>query len=321
MKKQILLLSLALVIIGYISIFIGVSNISFMDILTLSDKQTQVLIISRLPRFLSIVCVGMGLSVAGLIMQYIMSNPFVSPSTGSTVAWARLGILFVLLFFGGANTILKMGIVSIFAFCGSLIFVKLTQKLKLKDAVLVPLIGIMLGNVVSSIVGFIAYRYNLIPNISSWLQGSFTMVIRGRYELLYIGIPLLIAAFLYADKFTISSMGKDVATNLGIDYKKIVTIGIIIASLITSVVITTVGSISFIGIIVPNIVRMYYGDNFKYNVWIIALTGALFLLVCDILARLLLYPFEIPVGIIAGILGGIIFLILLIRGKVNGKKQ
>lgn len=321
MKKVILGLSFAIFILGFISIFIGVTDISFFDIFNLDEKQLQVLVISRLPRLLSVLCVGMGLSVAGLIMQYVMSNPFVSPSTASTISWAKLGILFVLFFFQGASTFLKMAVASAFAFGGSLIFVKLIQKLKLKDMVLIPLIGIMLGNVIDAITTFIAYENNLVQNISSWLQGSFAMVIQGRYELLYIGIPLILIACLYADRFTITSMGESVSVNLGVNYNKTVMTGLIISSLITSVVVTTIGSIAFIGIIVPNIVRMYYGDNFKNNVWIIALVGALFLLICDILSRLILYPFEVPVNVVAGIIGGVVFLGLLIRGRVNEKKR
>ena len=320
MSKRISILCIIILILGAFSLFIGVKDITPLSLFKMEPEKLEVFFISRVPRLMAILCTGMALSVAGVIMQSVMSNNFVSPSTGSTMDWARLGVLISILFFPSASVGTKMLLASSFAFVGSMLFIRLLRAIKLKDPIFTPLVGIMLGNVVMSVTTYIAYQHNLIQNISSWLQGSFTMIIMGRYELLYIGIPLLIIAYIYATRFTIASMGSDFSNNLGISHSTTVTIGILISSLITSVVVT-VGIIPFIGLIVPNIVRMYSGDNLKSNIWEISLVGALFVLVCDMISRLLIYPFEIPISVIAGIIGSVFFLYFLLGGKKRHAKK
>lgn len=316
MAKRIVTLCALILFLGCISLFVGVKDITPMDLWRMDAEKINVFFISRIPRLMAILCTGMSLSVAGVIMQHVMSNKFVSPSTGSTMDWARLGVLVAIFFFPGAKVGIKMLISAGFAFGGSMLFVRLLRVIKLKDPVFVPLVGIMLGNVASAVTTYIAYKHNLVQNLSSWLQGSFTMILQGRYELLYIGVPLLILASLYANRFTIASMGRDFSLNLGVNYSATVTVGIMIASLITSVVVVTVGSIPFIGIIIPNIVRMFRGDNLKNNIWEISLTGGLFVLICDIISRLVIFPFEVPISVTVGIIGSAIFLYLLLgRGR------
>lgn len=312
---QLFLLGAMILFWGYISLFIGVADLGPFDIFSADPEKNDVLILSRIPRLLAALCTGMTLSVAGVIMQHVMANRFVSPSTGSTMDWARLGVLLAVYFFPAEQLGVKMLFAASFAFGGSMLFVWLLRSIRVKEPVFVPLIGIMLGNVVSAVTIYIAYKYNLIQNISSWFQGSFTMVLQGRYELLYIGIPLLFFAFAYANRFTIVSAGKEFSFNLGVPYSATVTAGILIASVITAVVVVTVGIIPFVGVIVPNVVRLYRGDNLKTNLWEIMLTGGLFVLVCDIISRLVIYPFEVPVSITVGIIGSAVFLYLLLGRK------
>ncbi len=173
----------------------------------------------------------------------------------------------------------------------------------------------LIGNVIDSITTFFAYKYDLVQNISSWLQGNFSMVIKGRYELLYISLPLVLIAFLYSNKFTLVGMGEDFSTNLGLNYNKIVRLGLVIVSIISASVIITVGRIPFLGLIIPNIVSLYRGDNLKKNIVPTILLGSSFLLFCDILGRLIIYPYEIPISLTVGVLGSIIFIYLLFRRK------
>ena len=175
----------------------------------------------------------------------------------------------------------------------------------------------MLGNVVNSITTFIAYQFDLVQNISSWAQGNFTNVMKGNFELIYLSIPLIIVAFLYANKFTIAGMGEDFSTNLGLNHKWIVNIGLTIVALITSVIVITIGAIPFIGLIVPNIVSLYLGDNLKNSLGHTAILGALFLLICDLIGRLVIYPYEVTIGLTVGVIGSIIFLFLIMRRKSN----
>lgn len=313
MKKRYLIS--ALFILSFISIFIGVKDISFLDLILFREDHWGIIFISRLPRLISVIITGAGMSICGIIMQQIARNKFISPSTGSTIALARLGILVSIMIFSSATSIQKMAISFLFSLVGTVIFIKLLNSIKFKDAIFIPLIGIMLGNIIDSVTNFFAYKYDLIQNISSWLQGDFSMVLKGRYELLYVGIPALAIAFLYANKFTIAGMGEDFAINLGVNYNIIVNIGIMIVSLITSVVVITVGVVPFIGLIIPNIVSLYKGDNLKNNLIDTILVGALFILICDILSRIIIYPFEIPISVIVGIIGSVAFLYLLLRRK------
>ena len=306
-------LILVLIVLSIVSIFIGVRDVSLKDILNFNDEGIQIMLISRLPRLISIIVAGMGMSISGLIMQQISRNKFVSPTTAATVDSAKLGILVSMVLFVNSNTIQKMLIAFIFAIGGTFLFMQILKKVKFKNVIFIPLVGLMLGNIIDSITTFIAYRYDLVQNISSWLQGDFSMIIKGRYELIYISIPLVVIAFLYANKFTVAGMGEDFAANLGLNYNKVVNIGIGIVALITSLVIITVGRIPFLGLIIPNIVTMYYGDNMKNNILPTALIGAVFLLACDIFGRLIIYPYEISISLTVGVIGSIVFLYLLMR--------
>ncbi|MCR1899628.1 ABC transporter permease [Irregularibacter muris] len=311
MKRKYLRLSLFVLSIA--SLFIGVKEISPLDIFHLGEDKIQILILARIPRLISIIVAGMGMSISGLIMQQISQNKFVSPTTAATIDSAKLGILVSLILFSGANTFSKMTISFIFALGGSFLFMGILKRIKYKNVVMVPLLGIMLGNIIDSITTFFAYRYDLVQNISSWMQGNFSMIIKGRYELLYLSIPLVLVAYIYANKFTLAGMGEDFSTNLGLNYNTIVNLGISIVALISSLVVITVGKIPFLGLIIPNIVTMYQGDNLKKNIFPTALFGAIFLLFCDILGRLLIFPYEISIGLTVGVIGSFIFLYLLVR--------
>lgn len=141
-------------------------------------------------------------------------------------------------------------------------------------------------------------------------------VMQGNYELLYISLPLFILAYFLAHKITIVGMGEDIALNLGISSNGILFLGLMIVSIITSLVIVSVGIIPFLGLIIPNLVALYLGDNLRKNLIYIALCGALFLLICDIISRLVIFPFEMPLSITTGVLGSLIFIFLLLKRKV-----
>ncbi len=300
-------------VLSVLSLFVGVQDLSAMDLFHLTKEESQTLFFSRFPRLLSIIMAGMSLSICGLIMQQITRNKFVSPTTAGTMDWARLGVLISLLVFASASPLLKMSIAFIFSLAGNLLFMRILDRIKFNDTIYIPLVGLMLGSIVSSLATFIAYKYDLIQNLSSWLQGDFSLVVKGRYELLYLSIPLLIIAYLYADRFTVAGMGESFSINLGVKYKQIVNIGLVIVSLITSITILTVGMLPFLGLIIPNIVSIYRGDHLRKSLPHTALLGAVFVLACDILGRVIIFPYEISIGLMVGVIGSTIFLFMLIR--------
>ena len=308
-------LVIALISLSFLSLFVGVSHITPMALLDFKSEETEIFLISRLPRLVAILLAGAGMSIAGLIMQQLSRNKFVSPTTAGTLDATRLGILVSMLFFTNASTIEKMIVAFVFALAGTLLFMQILDRIKFKDAIFIPLVGLMFGNILSSITTFFAYKANVIQNMSAWLQGDFSMIMKGRYELLYISIPVLIVTYLYANRFTVAGMGEDFSKNLGLAYRRIVNIGLVLVALITTTVVLTVGMIPFLGLIIPNIVSIYKGDHLQKTLPHTALLGAIFLLICDILGRVLIYPYEISISLMVGVIGSGIFLYLLFRRK------
>ena len=283
-------------------------------------EQWRIFLISRLPRLLAILCTGIGMSVAGLIMQQLCMNKFVSPTTGATISSAQLGILIALLFMPGSTLWSRAVFAFAAAVLGTWIFVWFIQRIQFKDVVMVPLVGIMFGNVISGVTNFLAYKYEMTQALSTWLVGHFSLVLRGRYELVYLAVPLVILAFVFANHFNIVGMGRDFSKNLGVHYNLVLFLGLSIAAMITAAVVVVVGSISYIGLIVPNVVAMFKGDKIRGTLVDTALFGAIFVLGCDMLARVVIAPYELPIELIVGIIGSVIFIGLLLYRLNHGRK-
>lgn len=315
------ILVIALIAISIFSLFQGVIDFGFMDLINGDAESLEILFISRLPRLLAIICTGMGMSIAGLIMQQLCMNKFVSPTTGATLSSAQFGILISLLFMPQSTLMSRAAFAFVSATIGTWIFVIFIQKIQYKDMVMVPLVGIMFGNVIGGVTNFIAYKYQMTQALSSWQVGHFSLIIRGRYELVYMVVPLIILAFIFANHFNIVGMGKDFSKNLGVNHNLILFSGLTIAALITASVVVIVGSISYIGLIVPNIVSMFKGDKIKGTLIDTGLFGAIFVLVCDLIGRTVIAPYELPIELIVGILGSIIFVALLLYRLRNGRKS
>ena len=319
-RKTTVILAVVLLVLSVVSLFVGVMDITPAALMSGDIEQLEIFLISRLPRLLAILCTGVGMSVAGLIMQQLCMNKFVSPTTGATISSAQLGILLALLFMPDSTLWSR----AIFAFAsavfGTWIFVWFIQRIRFKDSVMVPLVGIMFGNVISGVTSYLAYKYEMTQALSSWLVGHFSMVLKGRYEIVYLVVPLVILAFIFANHFNIAGMGKDFSKNLGVSYNMVLIMGLTIAAMITAAVVVVVGSVSYIGLIVPNIVTMFKGDKIRGTLVDTALFGACFVLVCDMTGRILIAPYELPIELIVGIIGSILFVILLLYRLKNGRK-
>lgn len=314
------ILALILLTMSAVSLFVGVLDVSLSGLLNGDIETLRIFFISRLPRLLAILCTGAGMSVAGLIMQQLCMNKFVSPTTGATISSAQFGILIALIFIPGSTLWGRAIFAFIFAILGTWIFVAFIQRIQFKDVVMVPLVGIMFGNVVTGLTNFLAYKYEMTQALSTWLVGHFSMVLRGRYEIVYLVVPLVIIAFVYANHFNIVGMGKDFSKNLGVHYNLILFMGLTVAAMITASVVVVVGSISYIGLIIPNIVTMFKGDRIRGTLIDTALFGAIFVLLCDIIGRIVIRPYELPIELIVGITGSIIFIVMLLYRLKNGNK-
>ena len=295
------------------SIFIGIAHLPLFDLETWTHQDHLVFLASRLPRTLSLIIAGASISIAGLTIQNLMQNKFVSPNTTGTIDSAKLGIVFVMIFLPNASLFTRTAVAFAFAFIGTGLFLLLSRYLPQKNIILIPLVGIMFGNIIGSVATFFAYCYQLLQNMGSWLQGNFVTVTRGSYELLYLSITLFFIIYTFAHHFTIMGAGQDMALGLGIPYQRMLILGIGILSLSSSIVLVSVGNIPFLGIIIPNLVCLKFGDQMKKNLPLTAYFGACFLLTCDMIGRVIIAPYEISASLIAGILGSICFIGMLIK--------
>jgi iron complex transport system permease protein len=307
--------AVAVLALAAASMFVGVSDVSLPALLSGEPATVEVFWISRVPRTLAVLLAGMAVAVAGLIMQLMARNRFVEPSTVGTVESATLGILVVTVFAPQAPVLVRMLVASAFALLGTGLFLAILRRLPARNTLLIPLVGIMLGGVIAAVTTFFAYRYDLLQTLSNWMIGDFSGVLRGRYELLWIVAGLMLLGLLAADRFTVAGMGQDFTTNLGLNYARTMRLGLVIVSLISAVVVTTVGAVPFLGLVVPNIVSLIFGDNLRRAVPWTALFGAAFVLVCDIIGRTIRYPYEVPVGMVMSVLGAILFLALILRKR------
>lgn len=305
---------LVLVFLALLSLTIGVYDLNLRSLFSLEGlSDNLVMLASRIPRTVAIILVGMSMGVAGMLMQLLARNRFVAPSTAGTTEAASLGILVITMLAPNSSVLIKIGVAALFALAGTGLLLLILRRVPLRSPLVVPLLGLMLGGVIAALTTFIAYRYNFLQSLASWTTGDFSRVLRGRYELLWISGGLTLLAYILADRFTVAGMGETFTRNLGVNYGRVVAVGLTIVSLITAVNIVNVGSVPFIGLVVPNVVSMLFGDNVRRAIPYLAVFGAGFVLVCDILGRLIRYPYEIPIGTMVGFIGGILFLVLLFR--------
>ncbi|WP_255434335.1 ABC transporter permease [Auritidibacter ignavus] len=292
------------------SLFIGVYDLS-------QEGGRQMFFITRLPRTLVLILAGAAMSVAGLVMQLMTQNRFVEPSTTGTIEWAGLGLMLTWLLLPEPTLMMRMVGAILFAFIGTIVFFLFLRRVALKSSLIVPIVGIMLGAVVGSFSTFIALQYDMLQNLGIWFAGSFTSIVRGRYELLWIVAIVLVLIFLTADRFTVAGLGEEVATNVGLNYRLVLFTGIALVAVTTGVVTVIVGALPFLGLIVPNIVSLFRGDNLRSNLPWVCLVGICVVTVCDIIGRTIIMPFEIPVSMILGVLGATVFVYLLVRRRTR----
>lgn len=307
----------AVLMLALLSLFVGVLDVSPAQLWAGDTQAWSVFWLVRLPRMASLALAGLSLAIAGTIMQLLTRNRFVEPSTAGTVESASLGLLCVMLLAPALPLYGKMLCAALFACAGTALFMALLQRVPLRSPLVVPLIGIMLGGVIRSITDFFAYRYDLLQSVMVWTSGDFSSVMEGRYELLWLTAPLALIAYITADRFTAAGLGESFTENIGLPYKTVILLGLILVSLITAAVIVTVGQIPFLGLIAPNIVALKMGDNMRRTLPYIALLGAGLALACDIAGRLIRFPYEIPVSTMMGVIGSALFLCLLLKGRKN----
>lgn len=301
-----------------ISLSLGVADFSWSGIWQSiahqsANSDTALLLISRLPRTLAIILTGVAMAVSGMIIQVVLKNRFVEPSMVGATQSAALGLLIVSLWFPASALIIKMGVATVTAVIGMMLFMVIIHRIPPTDFLMIPLIGIVFGGIIDAITTFIAYQTETLQMLSVWQFGDFSGVLAGRYELLWFTGILCVIAYILADKLTIVGLGDNIALNLGISRRQVTWLGVGMVAMMSAVVVVTVGMIPFIGLVVPNIVSRMMGDKLKRSLPAVALLGASAVLLCDIIGRAIRYPFEIPVATVFGVVGTVVFLWLLLR--------
>ncbi|WP_273755361.1 iron chelate uptake ABC transporter family permease subunit [Bartonella sp. MM73XJBT.G] len=304
-----------LIFLSILSIFVGYSDVTPSDLFAADPHAWLIFWQTRLPRTIAILLVGASLALSGMIMQLLTRNRFVEPSTAGTVESASLGILFIMIFLPDIPVLGKMIVATFFAMMGTLLFMFLLRRIPLKSALIIPLTGIMLSYIIGSLTNTIADYEMLLPSLQAYLFGSFAMILEGKYELLWLSLPLCLLAYCTADRFTVASLGEDLTNNLGLNYRVVMFFGLFVVASITAVVVCTVGRIPFVGLIIPNIVSSFMGDNMRYTAPWVAISGAGLVLICDLLGRIIHPSLEIPISTIMGVIGSFIFMILLLRWR------
>lgn len=307
--KSFILAVIFVIILGVISLFTGVYDIFG------QEDGISMIFITRIPRTVSLMLTGAAMSISGLVMQLITQNRLVESTTTGTIEWAGLGLVFVYLIFPAPTLVQRMTGAIVFSFIGTMIFFLFLRKIRLRSSLVVPIIGMMLGAVISAISTFIGLVFQMTQNIETWFVGSFASVQIGRYEYLWIIVVVTLVIFIYADRLTLAGLGEDIATSLGVNYNRIVILGTGLISLAVGIVAAVIGNLPFLGLIVPNIVSMYRGDDLRSNLPWVCVLGMGTITLCDIVSRTIIMPFEVPVSLILGTVGAVVFIIILLKQR------
>lgn len=274
---------------------------------------------TRVPRTIALVLAGAAMAMSGLVMQLLTQNRFVEPTTTGTTEWAGLGLLLTMFLIPGASVFTRMIGAVIFAFVGTMVFFLFLRRVSLRSSLVVPIIGIMLGAVVSAISTFFALQTDMLQSLTIWFAGNFTSVFEGQWEVLWIVLVVLAIVWVFADRLTVAGLGEDIATNVGLNYNQIMILGTGLIAVASGVVTVVIGQLPFLGLIVPNIVSLFRGDDLRSNLPWVVLVGIAVVTVCDLFARTVIAPFEVPVSVVLGIVGAVVFVALILRGrKRNG---
>ncbi|MEW1696382.1 ABC transporter permease [Streptomyces sp. NPDC093249] len=313
-RIPLLLATLGVLALVTASLFVGGYDIDLRGLFTDADER-EMFFISRVPRTIALVLAAAAMAVSGVIMQMLVQNRFVEPTTTGTSEWAALGILLLTLFTPAASPLVKMATASAFAFAGALVFLIVLGRIALTSRVIVPIVGIMLGALVGSVTLYIASSQNLLQMLATWRSGGFSSIVRGNYEPLWVVGAIVVGLYFLADRFTIAGLGRDTATSLGLPYRRILFTGLVMVALATGVTTVVIGFIPFLGLIVPNLVSMARGDDVRANLPWVVLSSVALMIACDLVGRTVVFPLEIPATVVLGAVGALVFVAMILRQR------
>jgi iron complex transport system permease protein len=310
-------------LVSIFSLSVGSVNIPFKEIIsfTLGPKESIILLDIRLPRIILGFAVGSSLSIAGVILQGMFRNPLVEPYTLGISGGAALGVCLNIVF----RAYESLGTLSLplFGFIGAILVILLVYFLSMKKRILriqgLLLTGVMISFISSSLIMLIMAlsRKEDIHGIIFWIMGSLEephwFLVK---TVLCISILGIIGAYFFSCDLNALLLGEEEALHLGINIERTKKLLFILSSLLTGCSVAVAGIIGFVGLVVPHFMRMFVGGDHRILLITSALTGSIFLILCDTLARTIITPLELPVGVVTGIIGGVVFIYFLSKKQI-----
>ncbi len=284
------------------------------------NVDAQIFFVARLPRVLSGALVGATLAAAGVVLQAMLRNPLATPFTLGVSAGGALGAMLAIAF-GLDVGMMGVSSIPIASFAGSLVAIGIvywmasSQKRGLSTNVLL-LAGVTLNSFFSALILFVQYLSDFTESFRTirWLMGDLDV---GSYRPIIAALPFVVAAFavfaILPRTLNLLTLGDDVAAARGVAVVRTQRLAFLSASLATGAAVSLGGPIGFIGIVVPHLVRLMVGSDHRIVLPAAALFGAAFTVLCDLGARTIMAPLELPVGIITALIGGPFFLWLLVK--------
>jgi iron complex transport system permease protein len=323
------------VMIGLVSLHVGAQAVSYADILHMlvqvisfgtsdaeaTDVTRTIMLQVRLPRVLMGFLVGCSLAAVGVALQALLRNPLADPYVLGVSSGAALGVAIGLLLGAGA-TFLADAALPACGFAGGLSALLVVYRMAADDERLpihsLLLAGVILNAVFSALIMFITsiLEPNRSYGMTTWLMGSITSptygALAGLSVYLVVGLVLLFGQMRVLNML---ALGEEAARTLGVDTEQAKRLIVLLSALLTGAVVSVSGMIGFIGMVIPHAVRLLIGADHRLLLPASALAGGIFLMGADTVARTLLSPAEIPVGIITALAGGPFFVYLLLRRK------
>ncbi len=322
--SALLLLMLISVVVSLSSGEVKIAWTQLPEILTNKNSlEYTVLSKIRIPRLILAISVGGGLSLSGAILQGIYRNPLVEPYTLGISGGAALGIAIAIVFGIHAAGFL---VLPLFGFSGAIITLFLVYMLSVRKGGLsinsMLLIGVMVSFIASSGMMFLmsVTTTDNLQSIVFWIMGSLdesnVLLVKVAF---YSSISGLVLTYFFAQPLNALRLGEVKAKHLGINTNITVKLLFVVASLLTGVAVSVAGVIGFVGLVIPHLVRLIIGNDYRIIIGSSFLGGAIFLILCDTLARTIISPNELPIGVITGFAGGLVFIVVLSRSKSNFK--
>jgi len=335
-NRQIMLLILlfvSIILVSLYSVSVGSINISIPDILKIITGQEvadntygPIILNIRLPRVLATIIGGACLAVSGLLLQIFFRNPIVEPYILGVSSGASLFVGLVLLggYTFGFSTITPMGLF-VGSFAGAMVVMMAVvfAAKKVKSITTLLIIGMMAGFICNAMTGILTAFADKeqLHGFIMWSMGSFSGFTWTQVRFLYVvGVPIIILSYILSKPLNAMLFGENYAISMGLSMKTFRMVVIVIASILTATITAFAGPISFVGLAVPHMVRITFGtsDN-RFLIPGVVLAGALMMCVCDLVARMILAPIELPLGVITSLIGAPIVVYLLLN-KTKGNE-